>query len=231
MKAFLFNSLSIVLFFIFLTDSNAQIKQSYDVEPFEELTISGPFDIILEKGNSPRVELSGDDDLIENTTVKLTGRRLEIRLENNRRYGNDRMNIRVVFNQLEDINLGGASNTVSKHIISSKRLDIDVSGASEFEAEIKASELNIDLSGASEVNLTGYADIQYIELSGASDYDARNVESEECRIEGSGASRAVIKVSERLTADLSGASSVGYYGSPQYVNANASGASSVKSRD
>ncbi len=209
----------------------AQIDRAFDLENFDGLDVSGPYSVTLEKG-TPRVELSGDEDVIDNTTVRIEGGTLVIKFENNSwRWGNsDRVDVMIYFDRLKDMEISGACELFARSIITSSDFDLDVSGASRVEFEIETGRMDMEISGASTVELFGSATDMSIELSGASTLRAEDLKAESCDIDGSGASNANIHVTDRLRADASGATSIRYYGNPKYVNADSSGAGSVRSR-
>ena len=65
-------------------------------------------------------------------------------------------------------------------------------------------------------------------MSGASKVDTTDLHAARAKVSSSGASRAYVYATEEVSADLSGASSVTYYGEPKTVNKQVSGASSVE---
>ena len=228
MKAFFIFS-----FCLLTTGLFGQSKRSYDVEDFTKLSIGGPYYVSLQKGSNPQVELDGDSKIIENTTVKIEGRELVIKFENrNWRWGNnsERVEIKITFDDLESLDIGGACKLKTEDAIESNFFNLDVSGASDVEIELAAEDLKVDVSGASVLELSGEVVEQDVDLSGASSYKARDFKTDRCYIEASGASNGTVNVRERLKAYASGASSIYYYGDPDYVDSDSSGAGSVKSR-
>ena len=64
-------------------------------------------------------------------------------------------------------------------------------------------------------------------MSGSTDLNAKNLLAEEYEIDASGSSKLIIHVTNKLEAELSGSSEIGYLGSPR-VDIEASGKSRVK---
>jgi hypothetical protein len=84
-----------------------------------------------------------------------------------------------------------------------------------------------DLSGASNLELEGSAKDVTIECSGASNIALPVFPVDNADIRLSGASNAIVNVSNRIDLDLSGASVVEYIGSPRLGNINISGSSRI----
>ena len=125
-----------------------------------------------------------------------------------------------------DIDLSGASKLDELHAKGVDRLTIDASGASSCHLDVESVEMradvsgsshlkwdgvalraNIDGSGASHCRLEGNVAKMDIEASGASKV-VSNGETEVASVEVSGASSCRISVSEKLTYELSGASTL-----------------------
>ncbi len=106
--------------------------------------------------------------------------------------------------------------------------DIEASGASRVEVSgIRADALAVRLSGASTLTASGDAGRLVLQLSGASRCLAEELRMGLLSADLSGASRARLRVSDRIDADLSGASALEYLGDPR-VAARVSGGSVVR---
>lgn len=105
------------------------------------------------------------------------------------------------------------------------------SGASLVEAVgLDAEKLEILASGASTVRAEGRADRIRLELSGASRLVGDRLPCRTLVAHLSGASLAIVRVSERLSGSLSGASNLEYHGDPS-VDVTVSGSSRVRRLD
>ena len=105
--------------------------------------------------------------------------------------------------------------------------DINVSGTSKFNGELKASNVKLSSSGAGKVDLTGSATSLKIDISGTAKINAGNFTVKNAAVNSAGAGNVTVNVTDALTVNSSGTSSVYYKGSPT-VTLNSSGASKVK---
>ncbi len=229
MKAFFLS----LVFSVLAIGLSAQANRSYDIEDFTRLRIGGPYDVTLKTGNNPSIELIGDEEVIERTTVKIEGRELIVKFENDRwkwSGSRDKVQVNITFTELERLDVSGACQLNVMDKITAEDFDLDVSGASDADIELDSRFLKVDISGASTVNLSGESEEQEIDISGASSFKARDFQTERTYVDASGASNATVYVKERLRADANGASSIYYYGDPEYVDAESSGAGSVRRR-
>jgi hypothetical protein len=114
--------------------------------------------------------------------------------------------------------------------IGARDLDIDLSGASDARIDDLATEtLRLANSGGGVASIAGATATAEVEMSGGGDFDAENLQVVELVINASGGGSATVWVINRLDADLSGGSSLSYYGQPEIVNRNTSGGSSIES--
>lgn len=105
---------------------------------------------------------------------------------------------------------------------------IEASGASRVELRGLASpELTLRLSGASRLSATGSVARAWLALSGASRCQAPGLESRVITADLSGASHALVRATDFLEVNASGASFLEYLGSPA-LSASVSGGSFVR---
>ena len=114
--------------------------------------------------------------------------------------------------------------------IKGTELDINMSGASDFDGAIQVNSLVVDLSGASDMRVKGTATTLKIDVSGASEFKGYDLETDNCSADASGASDIAVTVNKELTARASGASGVRYRGNGVIRNIKTNGASSVNKK-
>jgi hypothetical protein len=105
-----------------------------------------------------------------------------------------------------------------------------VSGAGDATAaNVATDRLTVEISGAGDVRLAGTVDSQVVTISGTGSYDGEGLQSTTTEVEVDGAGGAVVRVSDRLDATVSGVGSVEYIGDPR-VTEDVSGIGSIQQR-
>lgn len=194
-------------------DGNGNIiTESREITSFEELEVSGVFEIILAEGK-PGLTIECDENLLEHIHVERDGDALSISTKDVY-LNSDNLVLHVTYDELEEIDLAGASELINSGIFKGKSLEIDVSGASSMKLSIDVESLEVNSSGGVEISLSGVATSASFDMSGASDIHALDLQTEECDIDISGAGEVKISVSESLEVDISGAGEVQYKGEP-----------------
>lgn len=180
--------------------------ETRDLRDFESIDVSGVIQVEVMAGKDFSVEVEADDNLLQYVRAEVRRGTLVLSTEKRIKTSNP-IRVRVSAPNISDIEASGAS----------KVSVVDLSNSS----------LNLDVSGATKISLAGETKKFTIDASGASQIDAGNLRSENATVDLSGASSADVNVTGELNAEASGASTVGYSGSPQNVKKNASGASKV----
>ncbi len=90
--------------------------------------------------------------------------------------------------------------------------------------------MNIDISGASVTRLTGSANNANIDASGACKVNGFELKVSNGKLEATGASNITISVSNELTADASGGSTIQYKGNATVKSMNTSAGATIKKR-
>ncbi|HTS44085.1 MAG TPA: head GIN domain-containing protein [Puia sp.] len=216
-----------------ITDPNAEVRPN--LNGFHAIEVSNAIDLYLSQGNEETVAVSAKDvKYRDRIRTEVKNGVLKIWYDNNGwkwDNGNKKMKAYVSFKTLDRLNASGASDVAVDGTISGDRLDIGLSGASDFKGAVNVKELHMDQSGASDVTISGTATTLTIQASGASDVKGYNLVVDNCDAHASGASDIRVSVNKELNAHASGASSIYYRGTAVIRELHSNGASSVGKED
>ncbi len=177
-----------------------------DIDEFSELEVSGAFVVYIRVGEEPNLEIDADDNLLRYISTKVRRGKLIIEAKKSLRPRRD-ITIRVSTPDLNNVEASGANEVIVKGV-NSRDFKVGMSGACEFEADGETEFLKIELSGAGYVN-------------------TKDLLADEVKIELSGAASADVYASSFLDAEVSGAGSINYFGDPDDVRSEVSGAASI----
>lgn len=199
---------------------------------FDRIRVSGAIELILNQHSDQAVVVSGTGgDDADQVATELDGDVLKIYPKSGGRWSKGSRGFKVYISMpsLRSLKISGASNVKVVGMIRVPKLSIQLDGASRFRGGVDAAELDLDLSGASALRLMGKIDRMRVDASGASDIKAFDATVQSCAVQLSGASDLQITVSQKLSAQASGASNIQYKGNPQQVESDVSGASRIRS--
>jgi hypothetical protein len=203
------------------------LKETRKVSSFDAIEVSGAFDIILKQGATEEVTVESDANLLPLIRTEVMGGTLRIETKKPINHVTV-MKVYVTVKDLKRIDVSGAVDISTDGRITVPELSIEASGASDSKLEIAVQKLRLDCSGASKMKFSGSATDVNMDLSGASDIFGYDLLAESYDIDISGAGNAQLNVSKRIRAEISGAGSVKYKGSPTEVDQSVSGAGSIK---
>jgi predicted nucleic acid-binding Zn ribbon protein len=162
---------------------------------FTIVDVGSGFNVEISNSSSFSVLVTADDNVMEYIEVSKSGDTLKAGIGWGTSFSSVTLKIKITMPEINRIELSGGSQGKIEDFSSTNPFVIDLSGGSQLTGQGAAGNLTIDASGGSKLHFASYS-IQdaYIELSGGSE--------------------ATINLDGALDADLSGGSTLYYYGDP-----------------
>ena len=221
---------------------------------YTELQVEDAFEVTVSDAVS-QVTITAGENIMPKVVVEVDGNKLKIRLKPVAVVVNDtELKAVIPYNiNLTNVDLSGASEFHSSFGLQGQKVEVELSGASDFYCNIAAdkveidasgasnfygnvnaaSELFLDMSGSSNAAITGQAPTFKMDLSGSSTFQ-RKVDGtryafscSKCRGEMSGSSDAYLHCDNSIKVDLSGSSDLHYTGNASTSGCSCSGGSNV----
>ena len=214
-----------------ITGSGNVVTQEETITGFDKVDISHSFEVAISQGDTFKVVIRVDDNIVRYLRVVKVGNTLRIGLKRNPpNVRSATLEAEVTMPELTGLDLSGASDVTITGFSSAQALVVDLSGSSHLQGDIKAGDVRFDLSGSSETILTGSAQNVRINASGSSEVDLADFSVVDANVDASAGSEVTVNPSGRLDVDASGASHVYYLGSPTLGKTDTSGASSIEQK-
>jgi len=207
------------------------VKHTIAINYFDEIDLSGAFNVRLTKGSDLQAVVETDENLQELVDVEVKGNTLFVSTTRDVMLRPTKMNLFITYPELRRFTIGGACKVGSDEVIVSEGLTFDLSGAAEIDLGIETEVLATKLAGAGSIRFEGLARQHFISLSGASNLQAEKLITEITEIDLSGAGSANVYATELLKANLSGVGSIRYHGNPASTQINKSGLGSIRSAE
>jgi hypothetical protein len=189
--------------------SGKAAREVRTVGAFTAVEVSSALRVEISIAAEPRVEITGDDNLLPLITVELGKHGLEIRSRQGLQPSVPLV-VHIKAPQLRSITASGAS-TVTVHDVRADALSVEVSGASTLRGDGSVHQLTAEVSGAADLAL----DL---------------LPAERATVHVASAGSATINVSQALEAHVSGAAKLTYSGNPPDVKKDVSSAGSIVQR-
>ena len=190
--------------------SGKVVSDARNVSGFDGVTITGAGNILIDQNGTEALTVTTDDNLQQYITTEVRDGNLVIGFAPHVLFDNVKeLTFKVNAKNLHSIQVNGAANIQGKNIATDK--------------------LSVKLNGAGAITLSGNATEQNVVLDGVGTYNGTELASQRAQVTNSGAGSAIVRVSDKLDAMLSGVGSIEYIGNPQ-VTKKVSGVGSVRQR-
>jgi hypothetical protein len=223
--------------------------QNFDLKGFSKVEVGGAFEVEVVQSDSFDVTVTADD--FAHIRVEKSGDTLYVKHQGIEWFVpfHHQPKARIALPVLTGLNVSGASqgkvqgfqsdtdlsvtlsgaSHVTAQNITTGKVDIKVSGASTLSGGIQAKDdANLEATGASKITLTGNGANTVMVVNGASRVELSDFPVQSANLKLSGASHAFINTNGRLDANVSGASSLLWSGSPVMGDIQTSGASTLR---
>ena len=229
------------------------ISKDFPVEnSYTKLEVQDAFDVTVSDA-ATQITITAGEYVMPNVVVETVDNTLKIYLKGWHTNRGADMTVILPYNaDLTSVDLSGASEFRSEYGLFGEKVQVELSGASDFycdidadeidmdlsgasyvEGNIDASELDLDMSGSSNATLKGQVTTLDIDLSGACSIEktingsSYGFECDVCKGEMSGGSDAYIHCNSIIKVDLSGASELHFTGNPFTGDCTTSGGSDI----
>jgi hypothetical protein len=219
--------------------SGDRVTVNQEVLDFDQISVMGSGEIILNQDNEFSLSITADDNLIEYVQTKVENGTLALGYDPERARDKDLHPSKPIHFEITVPDLTGVSIYGSGDVFSNSleldRFSIDIYGAGDFSVDwlrcqrmsiavyglgeveiddLRADSLSVSIPGKGTIWLSGEVTEQEIELPGQGNYMAKNLLSQVAYIGLSGMSDARIWVTDELYATIIGSGDIQYYGNP-----------------
>jgi Putative auto-transporter adhesin, head GIN domain len=211
------------------TASGNTASKRLDASGVTRLDVAHGFDVRVTFGQPETVTVTYDDNLADLLDVGVSGGTLRLQLKPHGIITNrPTLRAEVTVGRLEEIRAAGASTVDVAGPVQNPGLRLEISGGSRVAAELGLDRADATVSGGSRLELTGAAGTFKVDGSGGSRLELVELSVHDLDIQLSGASHANVWADQTIAAQLSGASSLTYKGTPRFTKRDTSGASTIQ---
>jgi hypothetical protein len=187
-----------------------EVTESREVSGFTGVELTSIGDLHIEQTGTEALTIEADADVLPQLTSNVSNGILELGVAPGTTIATSRRIVyRLTVATLDSIAVSGAGDATA--------------------SDLRADRLTVEVSGAGEIILAGTVNSQAVTISGTGGYNGEDLRSASAKVTIHAAGNAVLRVSDRLDATVSGVGSVEYIGDPQ-VTKDISGVGSVKQR-
>jgi pimeloyl-ACP methyl ester carboxylesterase len=193
-----------------VSGSGKVVKETRNVSGFDGLIIVGTGKINIDRSGTESLSITTDDNLLQYIHTQVRGGKLVIEFKR-----------KLTVERFSDLSF----NLTVKDLKS-----IQVTGAARIDAKnLQGDHLTVSLDGVGTTNLAGTVDQLTVSLKGMGAFNSENMQAKRATVSNDGTSAAVVRVSDSLSATITGIGSIEYIGNPQ-VTKRISGPGTIRQR-
>lgn len=212
-------------------EGNGTIKtENRSVGTYDEVNLSGFFDVILEQGTEGNLTVQAESNLLEYITTEVENNALKISTKkgyNLRTSKRMQVIITVPFKDIDKVALSGSGDIIGKDLITAKNFKALISGSGDISLSVEAKTIETALSGSGDIKLTGTTDKLSAKVAGSGDISCYDLKSKDVEAKVNGSGDVEVYASKSLYARVSGSGDIDYKGNPANVDKKTSGSGDV----
>lgn len=219
--------------------AQAQERETREVDDFTQVSVAVPGTLYLSQGETHRVEVEADADVLDRLETTVEGGELKIREERSsgwlswlfgRRSSGAAFNIYVTAPSIEELSLAGSGEIVGETPIEGEALSLEIAGSGGIDLDVNGERLQGRMAGSGAMHLRGAVTEINTEIAGSGDIHAEDVEATRGEVSIMGSGDTYVHVQDRLAVNIMGSGDVWYRGSPE-IETNIQGSGEVQPLD
>lgn len=196
--------------------SGNTIKSKRTVPDFENIIVSGPFEVILDSGNTGTLTIEASDNIAPLIFTEVNNKTLTIWVNKDIQFKpsqDNKVTIRVPFTVLNGIALNGSGSITSHKTIACNIL-LNLAGSGSMALTLRSPKTEAYVTGSGSIELNGTADHFNCAVIGSGSIKATELESDnvEAAVKGSGSLRVLSN--KNIKGRISGCGSIAFGGEP-----------------
>ncbi len=231
--AFLFSSTTLFAQKKSIKGSGNVIQEDRQVADFHSIDFDGVFNVELTQGNSQKVTVEADDNIVERIETFVEDGTLILRFKKKTNIKKSKkLRVYITYTELRSLDIDGVGNvTMTNTLRSSGDLYVDFDGVGNLELNAECKNLKIDADAVGNLTMSGAADHVEMNNDGIGSVKAYDFIAASMTLKNSGIGSVKVNVTGNMDVESSGIGSVKIKGDPTIHNMNVSGMGKVKKID
>jgi hypothetical protein len=200
---------------------------------YDAVAVAGWFDVELVAGTEGKLEIRGEENLLEYIKTEVKDDKLIIKVKNGvnlkpSSWGNGGgIMVTVPVQEVSSVSLSGSGDIISSTVLKADRFETSLSGSGDVSLQLEAESVMASLSGSGDVNLSGNAGNFEVKVSGSGDVKAYELSANNVEATISGSADVKVTANQKLYARVSGSGDIQYRGNPEKIDSKASGSGDI----
>ncbi len=201
------------------------ISKSYDVEPFENISISAGMELILTQDSTTSVKIDTYENFYKHINVEVIDNTLKLTKDIEVSFRNPKIKVYVNIAKLDEIEASSGSSINLSSGWTAEELEIDMSSGSFAEGTLELQKFSLSMSSGTEAKFSGKVHEFSIDASSGSNFKGFDLEAVNMETDVTSGSYAEVFATGFISVRASSGATVKYKGTNQLEIKTSSGAS------
>ncbi|MES2590243.1 MAG: DUF2807 domain-containing protein [Bacteroidota bacterium] len=215
----------LILIIFFTTVTYAQSQRN--ISDFNGIHVGDIFNVVLIQSDTNTIKIDADEKTQPYIRTEIKDGILTI-LSDNSIKNDQPLLVTIHTKKLSSIIINGSADLKTENQLISDTITIESSGIGNVLLDLKTTKIITKVKGRGDVTLTGTTQTLDATVSGAGDLKASDLETDNAIVKVTSEGDAKVYVTKSIDADVSGAGSIIYKGTPAERTINISGLGSVR---
>jgi uncharacterized protein YqkB len=212
-----------------IKESGHQITSNRTTAEYDQIAVSGSFQVNLVSGKEGAISITGDENIISHVVTEVENNELKIYFEKKKNYYyKSKITIEVPFESINTIHFTGSGDITTKNTIIADKFDVHLTGSGDVTLDLKATKTTASVAGSGDIVLSGTSIDLKASVAGSGDLDCSKLVVENATADVAGSGDIKVNCTQKLTAGVAGSGSVKYKGKPETIEKSIAGSGDVE---
>ncbi|MEQ8220196.1 MAG: head GIN domain-containing protein [Arenibacter sp.] len=208
-----------------------QVTLMRTTKDYDQIAISGFFDIELVEGKEGTLTLVGEQNILDHIITEVKGDKLTIKVKNgynlNPTSWKRGVSITIPVESISALSLSGSGEIVGKKTLKGNNFETAMSGSGDIIIALDVNSLKASMSGSGDMALSGKASDFVVSISGSGDVNAYDLIADNVDATVSGSANVKVTAIKEIIAKVSGSGDIDYRGNPEKIDTKVSGSGDI----
>jgi hypothetical protein len=208
-----------------------QVSLERTTADYDQIAISGFFDIELIDGREGNLTLEGEQNILDHIITEVKGNTLTIRVKNGYQLKPSSwkkgVSISIPVETITALRLSGSGDIVGKTTLKASNFETAMSGSGDISIKLDVNSLAASMSGSGDMALSGRTTDFDASISGSGNIDAYDLIADNVNATVSGSANMKVTAKKAIDAKVSGSGDIDYRGNPEKISTKVSGSGNI----
>jgi hypothetical protein len=211
------------------TEGNGKVKtESRDLLSFDQVHITGVFNVILEQGSKEAVSVEADENVLPLIITEVVDNILQVKIKDDVSIKHaKKINVHITLVDLQVISMQGVGTLKSEGMLQLKEIELKNEGVGTTNLSLNADKLTVNTASVGALTLSGSVKDVSIKHDGVGILKAFELKTSRLSLITSGVGASEVYATEEISIDAAGIGSVKYKGGAAKKNIKSEGVGTV----